>query len=151
MLLADAQLIVRQDPPVLFYKASFQLVGPQYWLLELFLPTCRTLTFPLLNFMRFLYCPFLQPVKVPLDGSTTLWCINRSSKFGLICKLAEGTICLVIQIINEEFEHDCSTIDPCGTLLVTGLQTRLCATENHPLGLAVEPFFNPVGDTRSQQ
>ncbi|KAK4811173.1 hypothetical protein QYF61_019804 [Mycteria americana] len=35
--------------------------------------------------------PFLQPVEVPLDGSTTLWCIHHSSQFCVISKLAEGS------------------------------------------------------------
>ncbi|KAK4827979.1 hypothetical protein QYF61_022681 [Mycteria americana] len=36
---------------------------------------------------------FLQPVQVPLDGSTPLWPVTHSSQFCVICKLAEGTLC----------------------------------------------------------
>ena len=34
--------------------------------------------------------PSLQPVKVPLNGSTPIWCIDHSSQFCITCKLAEG-------------------------------------------------------------
>ena len=52
--------------------------------------------------------PFFQPVEVLLDGSTTLQCISQSSQFGVIRKLAEGTLYLIIQIIGEDFEQDCN-------------------------------------------
>ena len=52
--------------------------------------------------------PFLQRDKVPLDGSTTLWRVSHFSQFGVINKLAAGTLCPII--------------DPWGTLLITGLQ-----------------------------
>lgn len=45
-------------------------------------------------------CPFLQSVKVPLNGSTTILCINYSSQFP-ICQLAEVALCAVIQVINQ--------------------------------------------------
>ena len=34
--------------------------------------------------------PFLQPFKVPLDGSMTLWCISHFCHFFVISKLAGG-------------------------------------------------------------
>ena len=49
---------------------------------------------------------FLQPVKVLLDGSMTLWCRGcHSSQFGVICKHAEGILCTIIQIINEDVKE----------------------------------------------
>ena len=45
---------------------------------------------------------FLQPVKVPLDSSMTLWLISHSSPFCVICKLAQGALCPIVQVINEE-------------------------------------------------
>jgi len=35
---------------------------------------------------------FLQPVPVPVDGSTALWCISHLSQFCVICKPGEGTL-----------------------------------------------------------
>ena len=45
--------------------------------------------------------PFLQPIK----GSTT-WSISYSSQFYVMCKLAEGTLCPIIQIFNDDVEQD---------------------------------------------
>ncbi|KAK4816773.1 hypothetical protein QYF61_022771 [Mycteria americana] len=47
--------------------------------------------------------PFLQPAQVPLDGSMILWCISYFAQFCVISKLAEGTLCPIIHIINEDF------------------------------------------------
>jgi len=38
--------------------------------------------------------PTFQPVQVTLNGSTAFWCIHHSSQFGVISKLAEGTLIL---------------------------------------------------------
>jgi len=42
------------------------------------------------------FSPFLQPVEVPLDGSTTLWCIGHSTQLCVICSFAEGALCPII-------------------------------------------------------
>ncbi|KAK4828649.1 hypothetical protein QYF61_000297 [Mycteria americana] len=39
----------------------------------------------------------LRAIEIPLDGSITLWHISHSSQFGVTCKLAEGTLCPIIQ------------------------------------------------------
>ncbi|CAM9993834.1 unnamed protein product, partial [Bubo scandiacus] len=49
---------------------------------------------------------FLQPVKVSLDSRMTLWYMSQSSHFCVIIKLVEGTLCLIIQLINEDTELD---------------------------------------------
>jgi len=46
-------------------------------------------------------CPTLQPVQVMLNGSTAFWYTQNSSQFGVISKLAEGTLCPFIQVIDE--------------------------------------------------
>ncbi|KAK4815183.1 hypothetical protein QYF61_021043 [Mycteria americana] len=43
--------------------------------------------------------------QVPPDGSTTLWHISRSSQLPVIT-LDEGTLCPIIQTINEDVEQD---------------------------------------------
>jgi len=50
--------------------------------------------------------PLLQAVKVALGGIMTLWCTSHSSQFRIINRLGEGTFCLIIQIINDDFEQD---------------------------------------------
>lgn len=44
---------------------------------------------------------FLQPVKVPLDGTTTLWDVSHSSQFDVTCKLPKGTLCSPIQMLHD--------------------------------------------------
>lgn len=56
-------------------------------------------------------CPFLQAVKVPLDGHTTFWCIFHSSQ---ICLIFKVVICPIIPIINEEVtRYWPPTLSPC--------------------------------------
>ncbi|GAB0183439.1 mitochondrial enolase superfamily member 1 [Grus japonensis] len=50
--------------------------------------------------------PFPQPVQFPLDGSTTFWCINHSSQWCVISKLAEVAFYPIFQIIDEDVEQD---------------------------------------------
>jgi len=74
---AHGQLLVHQDQGLLC-RTAFWPVGPQPVLVQGLIPRCRTLHFPVLNFMRFLS---VQPVKVPLCGSTTFWLISHSTEF----------------------------------------------------------------------
>lgn len=79
--------------------------------LVLFLPRGRTLLFSSLKLR------FLQPVEIPLDGSTTFWCINHSSQICIICK-PEGALFPISHITNDTG----LSIDPWSTPAVTGLQ-----------------------------
>ena len=60
------------------------------------------LAFPFLEFHKDSVDPFLQPLEVPLNGSTPIWCITYSSQFCVICKLAKDVLCPIIQVINED-------------------------------------------------
>jgi len=77
-----------------------------YWCMGLFLSRCRSLHFPLLNFKRASFSPFLQPVQVLLDDSMMIWHVSHSSQIDVVSKLAEGMLCPIIPIINEEVEKD---------------------------------------------
>ena len=96
------QFGVYQDPKGLFCQVDCQPVDPQLCLyMRLFL-----LVELLVELHTIPVGPFLQPVHVPLDVSATLWCISCSSQFCVSSKLAEGTLCLIIQIINEDVKQD---------------------------------------------
>ncbi|KAK4810954.1 hypothetical protein QYF61_013362, partial [Mycteria americana] len=69
-------------------------------------PLVQDLALPLVELHEIPVSPILQLVKVPLDGSMTLWHISCSSQFGVISKLAGDTLCPIIQIINEDVEQD---------------------------------------------
>lgn len=65
---------------------------------------CRT-AFPLVEFHYVPVGLFLQPVKVPLDGSTTLECVKHSSQFYLFCKFAEVTLCSPTLVTNDHVKQ----------------------------------------------
>jgi len=87
-LLAHVQLGVHQESQVLFSKAVFQPFGPQHVLVHgVIPPQVQGLAFPFADLQRTPVHPFLQPVWVPLNGSTTSWCVNHSSQFCIILNL----------------------------------------------------------------
>lgn len=71
-------------------------------------PTLRTSHFPL-NCVP--VSPFFQLVEVPLNDYTPIWCINYSSQFCIICKLAGGVLCPIIQIITKKLNSSGCHID----------------------------------------
>ncbi|KAK4811750.1 hypothetical protein QYF61_005318 [Mycteria americana] len=91
-----------RDRQVLFRKAAFQLGRPRHILLPGVVPP-QLQDFALLHIELYEVpvSSFLQPGKVPLDVSTTFWHLSHSFQFGVIYKLAEGTLCPIVQIINE--------------------------------------------------
>ena len=72
----------------------------------------------------------------------TLWHISHSSQSGVICKLAESTLCLIIQLINEDAKQVWTPYWPPPSASHWP-PTRLCAADHHPLGLAIQPAFHP--------
>ena len=79
-LLAHVQLGVYQDPQVLFYQPAFQLGSPQYVLVHgVVPPQVQELTFLLSAFDYVSVGPFLQSVKVPLDGSMMVCLLSSAN------------------------------------------------------------------------
>jgi len=74
----------------------------------------------------------LQPVQVSLNGSTAFWCIYHSSQFCVISKLAEGTLCPFIQVIDEEAEQDWAKYSPLGDSTSYRPPTRLIVADDNP-------------------
>jgi len=88
-LLAYIQLVDHQDLQVFFCKLPSGCSVPSlYQHLLLFLPRCRILHIPLLNFMRFL-----------------ISCISHYFQFCAFCERAEGSLCPTVQFINEEVKQ----------------------------------------------
>jgi len=96
------------------------MVDPKPVLMLGVISQVQDLTFPF-EFHEVLVCPFLQLVNVCLSGSMSIWYTNYSSQFCIICKLAEGVLCLIVQVISEEVSLG-SSIDLWGIASVTGLQ-----------------------------
>lgn len=72
-----------------------------------------------------------QTIKVPLNGSTIVWHISHSSHFGVICKLAECTLCprSLMKLLNRTI----SSIDTWRFTTSFSLPARLCLTDQHLL------------------
>lgn len=85
---------------------------------------------------------FLQPIEIPVDGSTTLWCISHSPQFCGICTVVEATLCPIIDIINEDAGTGLST-DPWSTTTSYWSPNRPFSTHQHPLSSAIQTIFSP--------
>jgi len=107
--------------PAFFWKAGwpFQLDGHQHGLVHgIFLSPVWDFALSLSELHQIPVNLFLQPVMVFLHGSMTPWHISRLSQFYVICKLAEGTLCPIIQIVNEDINNIGPSSDPWGTPLL---------------------------------
>lgn len=76
--------------------------GGYLWFLP---PQGQDLTFPFALGQEIPAGQDLRPVHMPLNGSTTIWCINQSSYFCHTCKSAEGVPCPIIQVTNEDVKQ----------------------------------------------
>jgi len=63
--------------------------------------------------------PALQLVQVPLDGTPSFWCVC-TTQLGVICKLAEGALNLVMSLMKI-LNSTGPSMDPSGTPPVTNL------------------------------
>lgn len=135
-MLAHVQFDVHQDP---FCKAPFlQSYFPAGW------PPDLTCTCSYFSMSVRLFChTFLkvQIVQNSLRNSTTIWYISHSSQFYIICKLAEGAPCPIIQIISGEFKQYFSQYSTRRYSTIDWPSAGLCATGDNPLRLVTQPAF----------
>lgn len=134
------QFEVYQDSRVLFCRAAFQLGDLLHELRHGgTVSRCKN---ALVEQHDVPFSPFLQPAKVPLDSSTTLWCIIH---FFLFCplQLAEGMLCPKIQVIKKMNEQDRNQVCSLGYITNYLPPGRLCATNHSIMSLAVQPVLNP--------
>ena len=47
----------------------------------------------------------LQPVQVPLDGFSSLQCIDCTAQLGVVCKLAESALDASVCVTDEDVEE----------------------------------------------
>ena len=113
-----------------------------YWCHGVVPPQVQDPAFALVELHQVPLCPTLQPVQVSLNGSTAFWTISQSPQFCIISKLAEGTLCPFIQVIDEG-EQDRAEYWPVGNPASYRPPTRLCAADGSPLSSAVHSVLNP--------
>ncbi|KAK4820813.1 hypothetical protein QYF61_007207 [Mycteria americana] len=100
-LLAHIQPAVNQHPQVLFHWAAFQPLFPKPVALHGVVVTkVQDQTLGLVKPHTIDLGPSIQPVQVPLQSLPTLKQIDTPTQFGVICKLTEGALNPLIQIMD---------------------------------------------------
>lgn len=96
-------LVLTRSLRAFFKKADFHLISLYNVLLYgVVLPQVHYFAVPLVEHHQVPVSPFLQLI----DGSVTFWGISHSFQLRVICKLAKGTLCSIIKIINEDAALD---------------------------------------------
>ncbi|KAK4819909.1 hypothetical protein QYF61_014644 [Mycteria americana] len=106
-LLAHIQLAVNQHSQVLFQWAAFQPLYPKPVALHgAVVAQVQDLALGLIKPHPIDLSPLIQPVQVPLQSLPALQQINTPAQFGIICKLSEGALDPLIQIIDKDIKQD---------------------------------------------
>lgn len=66
------------------------------------------------------------------------------SQFRVIGNLVEGTLWLIIQVMNEDIEQDWTQYWPWGCTIHYWTPTRLCAADHHHHGPRCSASFQPI-------
>ncbi|KAK4812179.1 hypothetical protein QYF61_009071 [Mycteria americana] len=104
---AHVQLAVNQHPQVLFHRAAFQPLFPKPVVLHGVVVTeAQDPALGIVEPHTIDLGPSIQPVQIPLQSSPTLRQINTLTQFGVICKLTEGALNPLIQIIDKDIKQD---------------------------------------------
>ncbi|KAK4817504.1 hypothetical protein QYF61_016511 [Mycteria americana] len=104
---AHIQPAVDQHPQVLFCQAAFQPLFPKPVVLHGVVVTqVQDLALGLVETHTVGLSPWIQPVQVPLQSLPTLKQINTPTQLGVICKLTEGALDPLIQIIDKDIKQN---------------------------------------------
>ncbi|KAK4814234.1 hypothetical protein QYF61_012730 [Mycteria americana] len=106
-LLAHIQLAVSQHLQVLLCWAAFQrLFLKPVALHGVVVTQVQDPALSLVEPHTIGLSPSIQPVQVPLQSLPTLKQINIPAQLGVVCKLTEGALDLLIQIIDKDIKQD---------------------------------------------
>ncbi|KAK4825833.1 hypothetical protein QYF61_002956 [Mycteria americana] len=145
-LLAHIQAAVNQHPQVLFCLAACQPLFPKPVALH-------GVVHPALGFVEphtIGLGPSIQPVQVPLQSLPTLKQINTPTQLGVICKLTEGALDPLIQIIDKDIKQDWRQHRALGNTTCDRPPTGVNSTHHHSLGPAIQPVLYPAKSTPVQ-
>ncbi|KAK4832178.1 hypothetical protein QYF61_020958 [Mycteria americana] len=105
-LLAHIQPAVDQHSQVLLCWAAFQPLSPKPVALHGAAVTqVQDLALSLVEPHTTGLSPSIQPVQVPLQSLPTLKQINTPAQLGIVCKLAEGALDALIQVIDKDKQN----------------------------------------------
>ncbi|PKU45108.1 hypothetical protein llap_4594 [Limosa lapponica baueri] len=105
-LLAHIELLIYQHPQVLLLRAALNPFSLQHVCVFGIASThMQDFVLALVEFHEVRTGPPLKPVKVPLDGTSSLQCVDCSTQLGVICKLAAGALNLTVHVADREVKQ----------------------------------------------
>ncbi|KAK4830945.1 hypothetical protein QYF61_014404 [Mycteria americana] len=150
-LLAYIQASVNQHAQVLFCLAAFQpLFSKPVALHGVAVAQVQDLALGLVEPHTIGLGPSIQPVQIPLQSLPTLQQINTPTQLGVICKLTEGALNPVIQIIDKDIKQNWPQHRALGNTACDQPPTGVNSIHHHSLGPAIQPVLYPAKSTPIQ-
>ncbi|KAK4806197.1 hypothetical protein QYF61_001120 [Mycteria americana] len=150
-LLAHIQVAVNQHPQVLLCQAAFQPLFPKPVALHgAAVAQVQDLALGLVEPHTIDLGPSIQPVQVPLQSLPTLKQINTPAQLGVVCKLTEGALDPLIQIIDKDIKQHWPQHRALGNTACDRPPTGVNSIHHHSLGPAVQPVLYPAKSTPVQ-
>ncbi|KAK4822230.1 LOW QUALITY PROTEIN: hypothetical protein QYF61_011871 [Mycteria americana] len=150
-LLAHIQAAVNQHPQVLFCQAAFQPLFPKPVALHgVAVAQVQDLALSLVKPHTIDLGPSIQPVQVPLQSLPTLKQINTPTQLGVVCKLTEGALDPLIQIIDKDVKQNWPQHRALGNTACDRPPTGVNSIHHHSLGPAIQPVLYPAKSTPVQ-
>ncbi|KAK4806791.1 hypothetical protein QYF61_005587 [Mycteria americana] len=94
--------------------------------------------------------PSIQPVQIPLYSLPTLKQINTPTQLGVICKLTEGALDPLVQIIDKDIKQNWPQHRALGNTTCDWPPTGVNSVHHSSLGLAIQPVLYPAKSTPVQ-
>ena len=92
-MLAHVQLAIHQYPQVFLNRAVLYLLVPQLvFIAGIAMIQVPDHAFGFVEPYEVHLDPLLKPVYIPLDGTSSLWCVDCTPQLIVISKLAEGAL-----------------------------------------------------------
>ncbi|KAK4831708.1 hypothetical protein QYF61_018760 [Mycteria americana] len=137
-LLAHVQPAVNQHTQVLFCLAAFQPLFPKPVALHGAVVTqVQDPTLGLVEPHTIGPSPCIQPVQVPLQSLPPLQ-INTPAQLGVICKLTEGALDPLVQIIDKDIKQNWPQHRALGNTTCDRPPTGFNSIHHHSLGPAIQ-------------
>ncbi|KAK4813743.1 hypothetical protein QYF61_023679 [Mycteria americana] len=150
-LLAHIQLAVSQHPQVLFCWAAFQPLFPKPVALHgVAVAQAWDPAFIPVEPHTAGLGPSIQPVQIPLQSLPTLNQINTPTQLGVVCKLTEGALNPLVQIIDKDMKQNWSQHRALGNTACDQPPTGFSSIHHHSSGPAIQPVFYPAKCTPIQ-
>ncbi|KAK4814174.1 hypothetical protein QYF61_010006 [Mycteria americana] len=144
-LLAHSQAAVNQHPQVLLCLAAFQPLFPKPVALHGVIVTqVQDLALGLVKPHTIDLGPWIQPVQVPLQSLPTLKQINTPAQLGVACKLTEGALDPLVQIIDKDIKQNWPQHRALGNTACDRPPTGVNSIHHHSLGPAIQPVLYPA-------